>query len=181
MIQQVNKWQAMRVARDLSHLRIALEHFQNDTRNLPGFFTHSAYPIQSGQPSLSAAPYTSRDSTAWNGPYLDNAIAKSLLAGNAFETGYGYLIRNDVYCVIPAIAAPAPCARGRWSAVIMTGVRIRDFLAINALVDPQERDLGTSGKSSAGRLLFASYGAIAGDSDPGDLVYLAVPYLVDNH
>ena len=177
VVQQIDKWSAMQVARDLSHIRIALEHFHKDTFSQPKYLTQTVHPITIADRSIRNVFFTSREVDRWFGPYIDNSLRPTLTAGNAIRTGFDLHIRNDIYCIAPGFASPAACMRGRWTVVLIQNMRIGDFLLVNELVDPHEEGMSTTVKRLSGRLMFASYGAIAGNSTPGDALYLATPYL----
>jgi hypothetical protein len=174
VIQQIDRWGALRTARDLSHLRLTLEQFHGDVWNHPQYLTQAFYPITTSQVPLwesagNTTPYTAREVARWHGPYLDAAMAEDLGVDFAWESGLGIQITNTLFCADPT--APQiyslECKKGEWVAVYMFKI------------DPGEADQPRSYKATNGRLLFSSYGGIAGDTDPGDIYYLATPYMMD--
>lgn len=186
VIKQIDRWGALRVARDLTHMRTSVLEFHADVRNHPLQLTQTIYSITTSDIPLwnrsgDSTPYDPDEVERWNGPYLDESLVQALGDNDAFRSGLGVLVGNQVFCVdiSGTSAAPGSCEKGEWVGLYMHDVRIADFSSINDFIDPGESDLSWSEQSNKGRLRFSSYGSIAESSDPGDVIYLAMPYLVD--
>lgn len=185
MIGQVYKFRALQVARDLTHLRLAVLQFHADVHDHPLRLTQTAYPITAADTTLkyratnpTPTLFDSEDVLEWHGPYMDAPLAEELADEDAFKSGLGVWIGNDLYCVdAAAVDVSTTCTPGDWVGLLMYNVRISDFERINDYIDPHEKNLPRSEKVSKGKLVFRSYGSIAESSDPGDIFFLVMPYL----
>lgn len=182
VLQQIRKWEALRVARDLSHLRLAIEQFHLDTGNQPLYLTHMANQITVSDSAaawhLVSPEYSQREVRGWNGPYIDSPLAASLRIDDAVTTGFGARIVNDVYCYDLGINNEVPCDTGTWVAVRVEGLVGHQFDLINDLIDPGEPAIpGPTGGRQTGRLVFLGGGGIDWGLTYGSLYYLAVPYM----
>lgn len=182
IVQQIGKWQSVRVARDLVSLRSSMEQFHLDTGNYPRQFTHFANPIAvSDRPVESrTAPtltYSSREVDGWNGPYVDRSLAASLTDAQGLSTGFEGTVATGVLCLNPDNRQVAQCGRGTWVAIFISGLRSYQFKLVNQLIDPAEEALDITEARAEGRLVTGGPIGIDGDLTPVWVYYLAVPYV----
>lgn len=182
----LDKWEAFKVARDLNALRTAVQQFHADVRNHPLRITQTMYQITETETPLwgwagDSTPYTESEVDRWHGPYLDMPLETTLGADTAFATGFEEYVYNHILCINVATGSivAGTCEKGDWIAFIMSDVRIGDFSLVNDIIDPSERNLTWEEQGARGKLLFYSYGTISSAFDSGDILYLALPYLVD--
>lgn len=183
VMQQLDRWQAVAVARDLRHLRLGLEAFHLNTGDYPIQLTQLVNPIAGGDSNLSSriATIGSMDGVAarrWNGPYVDEPLAASLLDEDGFGTGWDAQIANGVVCIDRTRTVSA-CGKGKWVAIFVGGLRAYQFEMVNEIIDEGEVDLDGPSMQSQGRLVFAEDDGVEAGTSPGWTFYLAIPYLLD--
>ena len=184
VLQQTFKWDAMRVARDLSHVRLGIEQFTLDTRDHPLRLSQLVTHPLAGEARLAsrvdpAAVFSTAESQRWNGPYLGNDLVEDLADELGIRTGFDGLVLNGLVCTSLSGDFSA-CGEGTYVGVVVTDLREWQFDLVNSIVDAQEADLTLEQAQQQGRLIFleTEIGVEEGTS-PGWLVYLAVPYIAD--
>lgn len=181
VMQQVDRWQALRIARDLSHLRVALETFHGNTFDYPLHLTQLAHPIEAADSNLYArtepsSTFTSAEARRWNGPYVGEPMATALLNTDGLPTGWDSVIYNGLTC-LDSTNAVGVCGSGSWVAIFVSNLRVYQFEQVNALLDPGEADLPVTEVTGTGRLIFAEPTGYSGPESPGWTFYKVVPYV----
>lgn len=100
--QQIDDADPAKAANDLTNLKTGLEVFQLNVRPAyPSDLEDLANPITTDDEFLTRAGvdlYGTGQTTRWNGPYIDKALplVAGTAFGDAFVTGYGGVIQNDL-------------------------------------------------------------------------------------
>lgn len=181
VIQQIGRWQAVRVAQDVTGVARALEQFHLDTGQYPRQLTHLANPIaledrpldSRYQPLLTYGP---RHVEAWNGPYIDRTLATTLTDAQGMETGFDGVVATGLLCISRANRQVTQCRKGTWVVLYVSGLSVGEFEQVNRIVDPGEAAADISTARAEGRLVTG--GPLGLEGDPVWTYYLATPYLI---
>lgn len=186
VIRQIENWGALRAARDLTNIRTAVLEFHADVRNHPMKISQLLIQIADTDTPLWARSgnttvYTDDEVGRWNGPYIDEMPQFETQDTLAYRSGLDIQIQNQLFCVDPS-ADPVnigTCEQGDWVGVYIPNTRSAVFDAVNELIDPSESGMDDEETRSRGRLRFLGPPSVSGASQPGVIIYMPMPYLID--
>lgn len=152
VLQHLDRVQAYRVARDLSHLRLGIRMFDGNTAVFPRYITHLSNPVTTSDSTVSEAEYDVRQVARWNGPYTDLHLDPDLRIflnhadclndpdvcqdAVAWRTGWDRRIQNLFECFDPATQYTViPCQSGNWVVIRIDGMTAPEFELVNDIMD----------------------------------------------
>lgn len=182
VIQQLQAYNALRVARDLDHLRRSIRAFQVSTWTFPRYVDQLAIPVTESDVNAADEPYTTRQVDRWSGPYLDRPIEQATARATfiAFPTGFDGSIINDLICFDVRDTSMETCSPQSHLVILVQGLYAYQFDQINPLIDGDRESLeadgdGTSPARTEGRLRFVFGSGSDYLLQPGTVLYFASP------
>jgi prepilin-type N-terminal cleavage/methylation domain-containing protein len=175
---QIERYESIRVARDLTAFRTALNQYMANVLAPPRYLNQMTGAITSTDSTAGGRAYSSRQVNGWIGPYLDEQLDATLRADPAMITGYDAIIQNQIRCFANTGNVTVTCGPGTLVAVRIDGLIGNEFELVNDLIDGESEPngRGLTRSRGMGRLRFTNDFGIDLGTSLGITWYLATPY-----
>lgn len=183
VLQQIDRYHALHVARDLNSLRSSLRTFNGNIFTHPRYLDQLVNQIsETSDSTIQQRFFVAREVAAWNGPYFSEFIPKTARpgAGTALLTGFDGRIINRLQCVT-ATNSLAACEPDAYLAVRVEGLNGLQFDQVNELIDGSGESTAPDGSGSSeartqGRLRFVIQVGTDFALSEGVMFYFARPF-----